>query len=193
MIIGLTGGSGTGKSSVCDFFRDRGFVIIDLDAVSRSVCQKGKACTRELARAFGSEVLDGGGCLRRRFLGDIVFGDRKKLEILNSITHKYIIEETEKLLAKNRGKDIVLDAPLLFESGLNTLCTLTVCILSKREIRTERIMRRDGLSRAQAEARIDSQPEDEFYISRCDEVFENNSGIKELEQLLKSRFGGGND
>ena len=100
MIIGLTGGSGTGKSTASAFFRDSGFAVADLDAIARTVCAPGTACLAEIDAAFGG-VVDGDGELNRHKLGDIVFNDGEKLKLLNSITHKYIIEETKKFISKN--------------------------------------------------------------------------------------------
>ena len=190
MIIGLTGGSGTGKSSASEFFRKKGFLILDLDKVSRKVCQKGEKCLEEIVRYFGADILDENGELIRRKLGDIVFSDREKLEILNKITHKYIIAETEEFLKKNDGKNIVLDAAVLFESKAEKLCTHTLCVLSSFENRLNRIMERDNISKESAKNRILSQPDDEFYISRCDYAVYNNSDIDELYESLKNCFGG---
>lgn len=190
MILGLTGGSGTGKSSACDFFRKKGFLILDLDKVSRKVCLKGEKCLDEIVGYFGTDILDENGELIRRKLGDIVFSDRKKLEILNKITHKYLIEETRKFISENAGRNIVLDAPLLFEAGAQAMCTHTLCILSKNENRLKRIIQRDGISAESAQNRIASQPDDEFYLSRCDFAVHNDSDIDTLYALLEKNFGG---
>lgn len=192
MIIGLTGGSGTGKSSACAFFEEKGFVVIDLDKVSRKVCQKGEKCLDEIASVFGNGVIDKDGNLKRRVLGDIVFSDAKKLEMLNSVTHKYIIEETKKIIAENSGRDIVLDAPLLFEAGLDSLCTVTLCILSSRENRIKRIVKRDNISEKSAEARISSQQSDDYYSSRCSICIHNDSDLSALTNSLEAEFGGQN-
>ena len=190
MIIGLTGGSGTGKSSATEFFKKKGFLILDLDKVSRKVCQKGEKCLEEIVKYFGCEILDENGELIRRKLGDIVFSDREKLEILNKITHKYIIAETKSFLKENDGKNIVLDAAVLFEAGAEKLCTHTLCVLSSFENRLKRIMARDNISKESAKNRILSQPDDEYYISRCDTAVYNNSDIDELYESLSKCFGG---
>lgn len=190
MIIGLTGGSGTGKSSACEFFKKKGFLVLDLDKVSRKVCQKGEKCLDEIVDYFGNSIIDENGELIRRKLGDIVFSDKEKLEILNKITHKYIIEETRNFLEENEGKNIVLDAAVLFEAGAQKLCTHTLCVLSSFENRLKRIMERDSISEESAKNRILSQPNDDFYISHCDFAVYNNSGINELYNELEKCFGG---
>lgn len=190
MILGLTGGSGTGKSSACKFFEEKGFLIVDMDKVSRKVCQKGEACLDEIVNFFGKDILDENGELIRRKLGDIVFSDKEKLEILNKITHKYIINEAKNFISQNPGKDIVLDAAVLFESGADELCTHTLCVLGSFEKRLSRIMERDSLSKESAKNRILSQPDDSFYISHCDAAIYNNGSIEELHIQLENWFGG---
>lgn len=189
MIIGLTGGSGTGKSSAGQFFKDKGFMVIDMDKLSRNLCEKGQKCLEELVCEFGDDILDKGGNLKRHYLGDIVFNDEKKLQLLNGITHKYIIAETDKIISENTGSNIVLDAPLLFEAGLESRCDKTLAVLSNREIRTERLKKRDSLTHEQVVARLDSQPSDDFYIKKCDVVVFNNSDFEALYKSLEKEFG----
>jgi len=192
MIIGLTGGSGTGKSTAGSFFKDRGFLVIDADKVSRKVCSKGEKCLLEIKDSFGENILDSEGNLKRQVLGDIVFNDKAKLNLLNKITHKYIIEEICNIVSQNKCKNIVLDAPLLFETDLHKMCDINICILSNKENRINRIMLRDGISKEQAFRRIESQKDDEYYISRSDYAIYNDLGVSELEGSLKDILGGNN-
>ena len=189
MILGLTGGSGTGKSSACEFFAKKGFVIIDMDKLSRKVCRKGERCLKEIIEYFGRDIIDDEGELIRKKLGDIVFADGEKLEVLNRITHKYILKETTAIIKENRDKDIVLDAAVLFESGAHTLCTDTLCILADEKVRLSRIMKRDSLSEESAKNRIESQPDDKFYIARCDVALYNNGTAEELYAKLGGIYG----
>ena len=190
MILGLTGGSGTGKSTACNYFKKRGYIIVDSDSIAREVCSPGEPCLAEIAEHFGKEILDDKGNLIRPLLGDMVFADKEKLQLLNSITHKYIVDKNKEIIALNPGRNIVLDAPLLFEAGLGSICTQTLCVLSSREKRIERIVARDGILPDKAMARINSQPDDEFYISRCDYTVYNNAGVDELIKALDAIFGG---
>ena len=190
MILGITGGTGTGKTSVCQYFKNEGFVIIDSDVVARNVCTKGTQCLEEIVQSFGEDVLDSDGNLKRKELGRIVFSDKKKLKTLNGITHKYIIASIKKTIEENQGRNIVIDAPLLLETGLDSICTRTLCVLADEDIRLKRIMKRDSLCAADAKARIQSQPADEFYISRCDFVLYNNGDTGRLYMELYDMFGG---
>ena len=192
MILGITGGTGTGKSSVCDYFKNQGFIIIDSDAVARSVCAKGTACLDEIVQAFGQGITDCEGNLKRKELGRIVFSDAQKLKNLNGITHKYIIESIKETIRANSGKNIVIDAPLLIETGLDAICTKTLCVLADRDTRLKRIMARDLLSESDAQDRISSQPGDDFYISKCDYVLYNNGDFESLSAKLSDIFGGTN-
>ena len=190
MILGITGGTGTGKTSVSQFFKDHGFVVIDCDVVARNVCQKGTDCLGKIADTFGTDILDSDGNLKRKELGRIVFSDGEKLKILNKITHKYIVQSIKKTIEENADKNILIDAPLLIESGLDSICTNTLCVLADADTRLMRIMKRDSLSASDAKARISSQPDDEFYISHCDMVIYNNGQPDSLETELLDILGG---
>ncbi len=184
MIIGLTGGSGTGKSSAARYIEQKGFVTVDFDRISRDICQKGSPCLNEIVQVFSESVLNEDKTLNRRRLGEIVFSDSGKLAILNSITHKYILMESERIVRENSGCNLLFDAPLLFEAGLEKQCDLVISVLAEREIRINRIIERDSISREAAENRIDSQPKDEYYIGKSDFCVTNNHGIDELYRQL---------
>lgn len=190
MILGITGGTGTGKTSVCDYFKNQGYVIIDSDAVARKVCAKGTACLKEIVGVFGQDITDSDGNLKRKELGRIVFSDAQKLKTLNCITHKYIIESIKETIRENPDKNIVIDAPLLIESGLDSVCTKILCVLADTDTRLKRIMQRDSLSQTEAQDRILSQPNDDFYISKCDYVLYNNGDFENLSTKLSDIFGG---
>ncbi len=189
MIIGLTGGSGTGKSTACRFFTDRGFLIIDADEVYANLCKAGSACLDEICEAFGNGVLNDDLSLNRGALSKIVFSDSEKLKTLNSITHKYIIDKIKEIISENNDKNIVIDAPLLLEAGLDKMCDFTVCILADRQKRIERIMLRDNKTFGEAKRRIDSQKDDEFYLSKCDIAVYNDSDEAAMFASLKKELG----
>ena len=190
MIIGITGGSGTGKSSACTYFDRMGYVIIDADTVAREVCAPGTECLAELVAYFGGDIVDGDGTLMRKKLGSLVFADSSKLMALNEITHKHIIKSIKEKIADNEGRDIVVDAPLLLETGLDSLCDVTLCVISSADNRISRIMARDGISAEDAQNRIQSQKDDSYYISRCDHTVTNNGSPDELIHKLSRIFGG---
>lgn len=189
MIVGITGGSGTGKSTACRFFRENGWFIIDADSVAREVCSKGTKCLSEIKAQFGAGVIDTDGNLKRKELGEIVFSDKSRLDKLNSITHKYIVEEI-KNRAKNNDGNIVIDAPLLLETGLDSLCDKTLCVLADEDIRIKRICKRDMISAETAKNRIASQKEDSYYRERCDFAVMNNGTEEELIMETAKIFGG---
>jgi len=188
MIIGLTGGSGTGKSTVVDYFKNKGYKILDFDKVSRKVCEIGTPCLNEIVFFFGKNVLSTDGSLNRKFLGSIVFSDEEKLKLLNSITHKYITEEMYKFLDKNKNSNIVFDAPLLFEAGIDSLCDKTIAVLAPKNIRIDRIVKRDNITKDQAINRIKSQKEDGFYKEKANIVIINDGSVDELYNKLKEFF-----
>ncbi|GHV16751.1 hypothetical protein FACS189425_01630 [Clostridia bacterium] len=173
MVIGITGGSGTGKSLCAKAF---GYKVIDCDEVYHELMASSSDMQNELFAEFGT--------LERSEIAAIVFNSKERLQTLNSITHKYVYEEVKRRL---RG-DVVIDAPLLFEAGVNDLCDITVALLANRDIRLSRIMSRDRLDYEDAERRINSQPTDEFYIKSADFIMTNNSStIEELEIAIKPK------
>ncbi len=186
IIIGLTGATGAGKGFFGKIAAEKfGFCHIDTDKTARSVVEKGKPCLEELTEHFGKHILKDDGTLDRKKLAGIVFSDKKELEILNKITHKYITEEVGNELEKARkdGKAAaIIDAPLLFESGENKLCDVTVGVIAKSDIRKQRIMSRDGISEEMAQSRIASGKNEEFFKVRCDYIIENNADEETFEQ-----------
>ncbi len=189
-VIGLTGGSGAGKSAVSAIFHQLGIPVIDADAVYHEILSAGGACTEELAAAFGTQILDKSGLVSRRALADAVFGKPNTdalLHTLNKITHKYVMSEIKKMLAmlKNSGAlAAVIDAPLLFEANAHLECDLTVGVLAARELRLQRIMARDGISAEHAEKRLQAQKPDAFYRDRCDRILENNNDLAALRRAV---------
>ncbi len=190
MIVGLTGGTGTGKTSVARVFYENGFEVIDYDKITREIYIKGSKCLNELAENFGSEILNPNGELNRKKLGSIVFASKEKLEILNNIVYKYILEHTKEKIEKSAGKKLLLDAPTLFEAGLNKKCDYVVGVIADKEKRLERICKRDGLNRKDALNRINSQKNDEFYIENCDFLIQNNGSedmlFYEAQKIIRS-------
>ena len=181
MIIGLTGGSGTGKSSASKIFEKNGFTVIDFDKISRDVCAPKSQCLFEITQIFGESVLNEDKSLNRKKLGEIVFSDKEKLDILTRITHKHILIKTDEIMEENKNKNLLFDAPLLFEAGLEKKCDFVISILSDKEKRIERICKRDSLCVKSAKKRINSQKDDDYYISKSDFCVYNNSSVSELE------------
>lgn len=189
MILGITGGSGTGKSTASRYFSQKGWLVIDADSVAREVCDKGQACLLEIKAEFGDAIVDKDGNLKRKELGEIVFSDKSRLDKLNAITHKYIVKEIEERV-KNTDTNTVIDAPLLLETGLDRICDKTLCVLADEDIRIDRICKRDSVTRESARKRISSQKQDSYYISGCDYAVMNNVGEEALLTEIAEIFGG---
>ena len=191
-IIGLTGPSGAGKTSLCAIADGFGIKSIDTDAVYHSLLVPPSSCLDELVGEFGKEILLDDGRLDRASLAEIVFdkNDEEKLKLkrLGEITHKYVLDETRKIIraATGRGeRAIIVDAPALYESGFDSECDFVICLLADRELRLHRIADRDHISEARADMRISGQKGDSFYVSRADYTLENDGSIDGMRSALQ--------
>ncbi|HHX57745.1 MAG TPA: dephospho-CoA kinase [Clostridiales bacterium] len=188
MVVGLTGQTGAGKTTVCGAFESNGFTVINADLIAREVMRKGLPCLVELADCFSEKILTDNGELDRKYLSSIVFNDKCKLEQLNSICYPYITSEILNQIKNNSDdgkKLILLDAPTLFESRADDFCELIISVVAKQEIRLERIMKRDGLSESEAKNRIDSQLDEAFFKQNSDFIIKNNKGLDNLSAVAK--------
>lgn len=188
MVVGLTGQTGAGKSTVSKTFAENGFAVINADYIARIVVEKGTKCMGEIQDVFGREVIDGEGNLDRKVLASIVFSDKKKLEMLNSITYPYITGEILQEIRRHSSlgeKLILLDAPTLFESRADDFCELIISVVADDNIREGRIIRRDGLTSEQARVRMNSQFDEEFFIRHSDYIIKNNQTIETLNEISK--------
>ncbi len=188
-IIGLCGQSGAGKTTALEVFEKSGFATIDCDEVSRFVTLPDSDCVRELADRFGNGILNPDKTLKRQALADIVFADSDSLADLNKITHRHILCEVYRRLDVFREKGYrvaVIDAPVLFESGLDRDCDTTLAICADLETRLRRIVERDGISRERAEARVSRQLSDAELSRLADRVIYNNCDFEEFySEILK--------
>lgn len=186
-ILGLTGPTGAGKSTVGEYLRKRGFYWIDCDAQTRSPAVYDGECLRELAEAFGSQVLRE-GTLDRAELARQAFASQEARGKLGEITFPRILRRIRQLMAEGEAqgyRGIVLDAPTLFESGLDSACSRILVVDAPREERLARILRRDGLTEERALERLDAQPAPEFYTAKADWVVDNGPG-SHWEEALES-------
>jgi len=182
-VIGLTGGSGAGKSTVLRVFEGLGAYAIDADALYNSMLREHWPLMDRLRTLFPRAFL--GGQLDKRALGTIVFGDREELARLNAATHPLVLAEADKLIAfaGERGHlAAVVDAIALFESGFGARCDATVGVLAPTADRVARVMARDNITREQAEARIGAQPGEGYYRERCGYIIENTGDFTTLER-----------
>lgn len=177
-IIGITGGSGCGKTTICEKAEKLGILVIDADKVARKVLDKGTPAYKETVEYFGKDILRPSGYINRQKLAEIVFNKRPELKMLNKITHKYIWEEIEKIIKNSDSKVVAIDAAVLIESGMDVHCDAIIAIVAPINVRIERIMKRDGLSKEQAFARINSQPLNDFYTQNADYVIKNSGDFE---------------
>lgn len=191
MIIGLTGGIASGKSTVSNMLSEKGFPIIDADIAARAVVEPGEPALQEIADTFGHDVLMADGTLNREKLGSIIFHDEAKRKQLNEIIHPavraWMMVERDKAIEKGH-KTIIFDIPLLFESRLTWMADRTLLIYVAPAIQLQRLMNRNGYTEEQASARIESQMPIEEKKELADDIIDN-SGTKEetakqLEQWL---------
>ena len=190
LTIGITGGSGTGKSTVANLFCELGADTIDADVVYHDLLEGSETMMRELCRRF-PEAVNSDKKINRRLLADIVFSNKEALSDLNSIAHKFVIEETEKRMARLYEKNaeyICIDAIALFESGLDSICDVTVGVIAPRSLRITRITERDGIDTMSASARINAQPENEFYEKNCDYIITNSGDMESLSKEAETIF-----
>ena len=171
MIIGITGGTGCGKTTLLEVVKDLGGTVLDCDAIYHGLLTTDKAMLAAIGQRFPGTVEN--GLLNRKKLGNIVFADANALEDLNSITHSAIKQEVIRRLAHNPPL-AAIDAIALFEGGLAELCQLTIAVTAPRDARIARLMARDGITRKYAIARIDAQPGEDYFQKMCDHVLENN-------------------
>ena len=184
MIIGLYGRIGSGKTTLCNYLRTKGFFVIDGDKISREILMPGKKGLKEVVSSFGEEYLNPDGTLNRRKLGSYVFSNKEALHQLNDITHPIICEEVEALIKKYPNRHIVIEGAVLYATKIIDFCDKTVVVRSDATL--SRIMKRDLLTEGEAQARIDAQ---EIY-EKADIVIENNGSLSEfyekIDRMLQS-------
>lgn len=188
MNIGLTGGIATGKSTVSSLLVEKGALLVDADAIARDVMLPGHPVLVAVTAFFGQGILHEDGTLDRKKLGSIVFGDKEALETLNSISHPEIRKEIRKQMMELETtypeRLVVVDIPLLYESGLESIFEQVWVVYAPRHIQKERLMNRDLLSDGQAEARLQSQMDIEVKKSLADQVIDNSQTLAITEQQL---------
>lgn len=189
-IIGLTGGSGAGKGEVCAILQKYGIPAVNTDAVYHTLLKTDAALKNELTAAFGEEILENGNISRAR-LAKSVFagaGHTDRLHTLNAITHKYIMARAWEMVEAFRqsgARAVLIDAPQLFEAGVDRDCDILLGVIADPRLRAARIIARDGITDAAATQRIAAQHDDAFYRSHCHYILENNGDTATLELAVR--------
>ena len=185
-IIGITGSSGSGKSTVCEILNEKYNVkIIDADKIAKELLTSGTEYYNDVISKFGREITDDVGEIDRKKLADLIYNDDKKREMLNNSTFYYVVKEIKLRAKEANNVDIIIDAPLLFESKLDDICNSTIGVIAKESVQIERIIKRDSISKEQACKRIKAQQTNDFYMSKCTEIIENNNEYIETEKQIE--------
>ena len=188
LTIGLTGKTGAGKSTAALYLKEKGCHIIDGDVIARQLTEKGSPVLLKLQQAFGEDILDEKGELIRKRLAERAFSSRQGTALLNSITHPEIKRRCQKEIALAKSMDCkaaVIDAAALLEGDCKELCEKIVVVTAPEDIRLERILARDAITRQQAATRIKAQRDDEYYFSQADIIIRNYPPYDIQDELLR--------
>ncbi len=182
-IIGICGSSGSGKSTVCLCFEKLGIPILDCDKIYHELVEKPSDCLSEIGEVFGSDLIEN-GYLDRKKLGKIVFNDRKKLDLLNRISHLHVKLQLKKRMLELSAESYpacIIDAPMLFEAGLDRSCDAVIAVVADQKVQLSRICARDCIDEESATLRLSNQISSEELKTRADFVIENNGTLSDLE------------
>ena len=187
VVLGLSGASGSGKSFVAEYFVNKGAVVVDADKIAREITEKGSDVLKKLAEAFGEDIISTDGELNRRLLASRAFSDEKKTALLTSITHPEIIKHCKERCEKavNEGKTVILDAPLLFSSGLNDICDFSLLVSAPEEVRAQRIRERDKISDEEIKKRFSAQVTEMSLAEKADFKIKNYHPYDVYEEIRR--------
>ena len=192
-IIGLTGPSGAGKSSLKSVAENFGAAFIDCDKVVHKIFETDSDCIKAVATAFGEDTVENGK-INRKVLGAKAFSTKENTELLNETVFPFVTYHILKEIETAKENTMVLDAPTLFESGIDEICSLTIAVLANRESRKDRILKRDNIDETAAELRLSAGQCDEFYLNKATKTIYNNNDVdtlkKEFENFLREFEGG---
>ena len=197
-IVGVTGPTGAGKSTVVSYLQNKACKVIDADKIARLALQKGSDCLVQVCAVFGEDILNSDGTLNRQLLASRAFSTQENTAKLNSITHPWIFMQVLKIIDDIRKSEntpvILFDAPVLFESKMDILCDYVLAVVAPLEIRKQRIISRDNLTAENADIRINAQNNDEFYTDKADFVIDGSMPLEEIyikaDEMLDSVIGG---
>ena len=186
--LGLTGKTGAGKSTVAELMKEKGCYIIDGDVIARQITQKGSEVLPLLQKAFGEDILDEKGELIRATLAKRAFSSKENTALLNSITHPVIKQRCADEIAKGESlgyKTALIDAAALLDSDCKDLCQKIIVVTAPEDIRLQRILARDGITKEQAMTRINAQKSDEYYFSHADIIIRTYPPYDLQDEIIK--------
>lgn len=189
-ILGITGSSGSGKTTVSELIGKKYLSkIINADKVVKEMSVPGTEYMKKIEEKFGKDILLENGFLNKKMLADKIYHNKQDLEILNELTFKYVVDEIKRRVAFSQNVDyIVIDAPLLIESGLDKLCDYIISVIADENIKIKRICQRDNLDENTARKRLNIQNENKYYTEKSNFVILNNEDCnleKEIENIIK--------
>ncbi|MCX5692810.1 MAG: dephospho-CoA kinase [Candidatus Omnitrophica bacterium] len=191
MIIGVTGSFGSGKTTVAKMFARLGAYAIDADKVYHSLIMPGENCYKKIVRRFGKDILSRTGRIDRKKLGNIVFKEKSKLKLLNSVTHFEVIKEIRDIAKSKRGKVIVIEAPLLVETGFYREMDKVIVVANKKEEQIRRIRENRGLSAEETLKRIRMQMPFKEKLAFADFIIDNSGSktntLTQVKEIWKKR------
>ena len=192
-VLGITGGIGSGKSTVSGILRDKGVLVLDADEISRKVTEPGGKAIPAIAEEFGPKAIGAGGVMNRKAVSQIVFSDKKKLDVLSSIVHRFVFEEMEEQVRKEKEKGtkcVVLDVPIPV-TRFTDMCNQIWVVTCDKDVRLARLAKR-GLDKEEANRRIDMQMSDDEYCALGDYSIDNSWDLESLndkvERLIKEQL-----
>ena len=187
-IIGVTGSSGAGKTEVCRILQEQfDAEVIDADAVAKKLSKKGTLYLNSIVSHFGADIVYKNGALNRKKLANMIYEDDQKREQLNRCTFDFIVQDIKKRINKVNHKEMILiDAPLLFESGLNSICDNVIVVLAQREEQIKRICQRDGIVEEVAKKRLNAQNTNEYFEEVGDIILINDKTLEDLKQAIEA-------
>lgn len=181
IVIGITGGIGSGKSTVSRYLKEKGFLVLDADEIAKNLFVKGNIVYETLLQKYGKDILDEEANIIREELGNIVFNNREELDFLNQLTHSKVEEHIVGVLKESIDEKVVfLDVPLLFEAGVDKYCDFVWMIFVEEGKKIHRTMARDNISEEKVRSIIANQMGEDEKAKKSDEVIDNNKGIEEL-------------
>ena len=191
-VVGLTGGIASGKSEAAKIFQKLGARVIDADTVSRAVMLPQTECWHQVTAVFGKEILNDDATIDRAKLAGIVFSDKKKRLQLNSLVHPAIIHQIEELLARIEKDEpealVIIDAALLVETGIYSRCDKLIVLCAAEETQIKRLVERDGMTRKEAQKRIDAQLPLVEKVKVADYLIRNDGSLETLQTETRGVF-----